>query len=49
MSKIPPAAWQDPKAFEPDEAREAETEPDDGSFKEIAKEQEEAVENPEED
>jgi hypothetical protein len=59
MSKIPPAAWQDPEAFEPDEVREAETEPDkgvaaeteldDGSFKEIAEEQDEAVEDPEED
>lgn len=51
MSKIPPAAWQDPEAFEPDEVREVaeEPEPDDGSFKEIAKEQDEAVEEPEED
>ena len=23
MSKIPPASWQDPEAFEPDEVREA--------------------------
>jgi hypothetical protein len=51
VSKIPPAAWQDPEAFEPDEVREVteETEPDDGSFKKIAEEQDEAVEEPEED
>jgi hypothetical protein len=49
MAKIPPAAWQDPEAFEPDEAREAteETEGDDGTFKRIAKEDDEAVEEPE--
>jgi hypothetical protein len=52
MSKIPPAAWEDPGAFEPDEVREAakEIEPDDGSFKEIAEEEDdEAVEDPDED
>ncbi|MEP6476492.1 MAG: hypothetical protein ABJC60_04395 [Actinomycetota bacterium] len=51
MSKIPPAAWQDPEAFEPDEVREVseEPEPDDASFKRIAEEQGEAVEEPEAD
>ncbi len=51
MSKIPPAAWQDPEAFEPDEVREVTegAEPDDGSFKRVAEEQDEAVEEPEED
>jgi hypothetical protein len=51
MSKIPPAAWQDPEAFGPDEVREVteETEPDDGSLKKVAEEQDEAVEDPEED
>jgi hypothetical protein len=28
MSKIPPAAWEDPEAFEPDEVREVTVEPD---------------------
>jgi hypothetical protein len=28
MSKIPPAMWEDPEAFEPDEVREAMVEPD---------------------
>jgi hypothetical protein len=28
MSKIPPAAWEDPNAFEPDEVREVTVEPD---------------------
>jgi hypothetical protein len=30
MSKIPPAMWEDPEAFEPDEVREqmAETDPE---------------------
>jgi hypothetical protein len=27
VSKIPPATWEDPDAFEPDEAREAGAEP----------------------
>ncbi len=51
MSKIPPAAWQDPEAFEPDGVREVaeEPEPDDASFKMIAEEQGEAVEEPEAD
>jgi hypothetical protein len=52
MSKIPPAAWQDPEAFEPDEVREVTEEgtgPDDGSFKKVAEEQDEAVEDPEGD
>ena len=51
MSKIPPAAWQDPDAFEPDEVREAtqETEGDDGSVKKVAEEDDEAVEDPQED
>ena len=52
MAKIPPAMWEDPAAFVPDEAveREAEepaepSEPDDGAFKRIAKEDDEAVED----
>ena len=56
MAKIPPATWEDPAAFTPDEAAEEQTErpaepepePDDGSFKRIAKEDDEAVEEPEE-
>ena len=28
MSKIPPAAWENPEAFEPDEVREVMVEPD---------------------
>ena len=55
MAKIPPAMWEDPAAFVPDEAleREAEdttepAEPDDGVFKRIAKEDDEAVEDPDE-
>ena len=28
MSKIPPAAWEDPEAFEPDEVREVTVESD---------------------
>jgi hypothetical protein len=28
VSKIPPAAWEDPEAFEPDEVREVMVEPD---------------------
>jgi hypothetical protein len=48
MSKIPPAMWEDPDAFEPEEVREAteETEPDDGVFKRVAKDDGEAVEEP---
>jgi hypothetical protein len=53
VSKIPPAAWQDPEAFEPEEVREVteeeEPEPHDGSFKKIAEEDDEAVEDPQED
>ena len=55
MAKIPPAMWEDPAAFVPDEAveREAEeatepAEPDDGAFKRIAKEDDEAVQDPDE-
>jgi hypothetical protein len=54
MAKIPPAMWEDPAAFEPD-AKERETEeatepaePDDGVFKRIAEEDDEAVEDPDE-
>jgi hypothetical protein len=28
MSKIPPATWEDPDAFEPDEVRKVTEEPD---------------------
>ena len=60
MSKVPPAMWENPAAFTPGDAAENETErsaetaepeapePDDGSFKRIAKEDDEAVEEPEE-
>ncbi len=56
MAKIPPAMWENPAAFVPDEVAEAteaeptETpeaaEPDDGTFKRIAEEDDEAVEDP---
>jgi hypothetical protein len=56
MAKIPPAMWENPAAFVPDEVAEAteseptETpepaEPDDGAFKRIAEEDDEAVEDP---
>ena len=51
MAKIPPSMWEDPDAFEPDEVREVmeESEPDDGVFKRIAEEDDEAVEDPDED
>jgi hypothetical protein len=52
VSKIPPAAWQDPEAFEPEEVREVteeEPEPDDGSFKKIAEEDDESVQDPQQD
>jgi hypothetical protein len=50
MSKIPPAMWEDPAAFVPDEERPAteEAEPDDGVFKRIAEEDDEAVQDPDE-
>jgi hypothetical protein len=58
MAKVPPATWENPAAFTPDEAGEDEAqrppepepepEADDGSFKRIAKEDDEAVEEPEE-
>jgi hypothetical protein len=59
MAKIPPAMWENPAAFVPDEMDEATesepaepaetpgpTEPDDGTFKRIAEEDDEAVEDP---
>jgi hypothetical protein len=55
MAKIPPAMWEDPTAFVPDEATERDVEeatepaePDDGVFKRIAEEDDEAVEDPNE-
>ena len=54
MTKIPPAMWEDPAESVPDEAREEGEEatepatPDDGVFKRIAREEDEAVEDPEE-
>lgn len=54
MAKIPPAMWEDPAAFVPDEGKEqadevtVPAEPDDGVFKRIAEEQDEAVEDPDE-
>ena len=56
MSKIPPAMWEDPTAFVPDEVIEREdkeatepAEPDDGAFKRIAEEDDEAVQDPDEE
>jgi hypothetical protein len=55
MAKIPPAMWEEPASFVPDEAEERETEeatepaePDDGVFKRIAQDDDEAVEDPDE-
>ena len=49
MSKMPPAMWEDPEAFVPDEAATERPEPDDGTFKRIAKDDDEAVEDPDEE
>jgi hypothetical protein len=55
MAKIPPAMWENPAAFVPDEVNETEgdptetpepADPDDGTFKRIAEEDDEAVEDP---
>jgi hypothetical protein len=46
MSKIPPAMWEDPEAFEPDEVREAaESDPEDQVPKRPIEEDEEELED----
>jgi hypothetical protein len=47
MSKIPPAMWEDPEAFEPDEVREpmADTDPEDEAPTRPAEEGDEDLED----
>jgi hypothetical protein len=47
MSKIPPAAWEDPDAFEPEEVREVmvESDPEEGPPQRTAEEEDEELED----
>jgi hypothetical protein len=47
MSKIPPAAWEDPEAFEPEEVREVtvESDPEEGTDRRPAEEDDEELED----